>query len=198
MRVLILVLWMLIPVGAFAYHLGPGQSDMKRDKVALLLADANGFVEKENWAEAETLYKNALELLPEDEIVINRRTRLELAKCQLMNKGLPQANEDLKVLVDELEAEENPNPGMLADARTALANSQYYITWLMRVEGRPETDWEPEITSSQQIYRLLAEEESAKGVNEELIAIRKSDLESAVKLARMDLGELQGLPLPSQ
>ena len=114
-----------------------------------------------------------------------------------MNKGLPQANEDLKVLVNELEAEENPNPGMLADARTALANSQYYITWLMRVEGRQEVDWEPEITSSQQIYRLLAEE-AAEGGNEELIAIRKSDLESAVKLARMDLGELQGLPLPSQ
>lgn len=197
MRVLILVLWMLIPVGAFAYHLGPGQSDMKRDKVALLLADANAFVEKENWAEAESHFKNALELLPEDEVATNRRTRLELAKCQLMNKGLPQANEDLKALVDELESEKNPNAGMLADARTALANSQYYITWLMRVEGRPETDWEPEITSSQQIYRLLAEE-SAESGNEELIEIRKSDLESAVKLARMDLGELQGLPLPSQ
>lgn len=218
MRVLVLVLWMLIPVGAFAYHLGPGQSDLKRDKVALLLADANGFVENENWEEAESVFKSALELLPEDEVDTNRRTRLELAKVQLMNKGLPQANEDLKVLVNELEDEaerwkrfeagtlsadddgadiREPNPGMLADARTALANSQYYITWLMRVEGRPETDWEPEITSSQQIYRLLAEE-SAKDSDQEMIAIRKSDLESAVKLARMDLGELQGLPLPSQ
>ena len=197
MRILFLVLWLLIPVGAFAYHLGPGQSDMKRDQVAQLLADADSYLAEEKWAEAEPLYKSALELLPDDAVYTNRRARLELAKCQLQNKGLPQANEDLKVLVNELEEDKDASAALLTDARTALANSQYYITWLMRLEGRPESDWDKEITSSQQIYRLLAEEAS-KGSDEEMIAIRKSDLESAVKLARMDLGELQGLPLPSQ
>ncbi len=197
MRVLMLVLWLLIPVGAFAYHLGPGQSDMKRDQAALLLADADAFASAKKWSEAEPLFKAALELLPDDAIETNRAVRLELAKCQLLNKGLPQANEDLKVLVDELEQDPNANPELLADTRMALANSQYYITWLMRLEGRPESDWKPEITSSQQIYRLLAEE-STENADEEMISIRKEDLESAVKLARMDIGELQGLPLPSQ
>lgn len=197
MRILLLVLWMLIPVGALAYHLGPGQSGMKRDKVAQILADADVKVLDENWPGAETLYKEALDLLPEDAVAVQRRTRLELAKCQMNNKGLPQANEDLKVLVDELMDDESSDPGLLADARTALANSQYYITWLMRLEGRPQDVWEPEITSSQQIYRLLAEQ-AEEGNDAEMITIRKSDVESAVKLARMDIGELQGLPLPSQ
>ena len=197
MRILMLVVWLLIPVGAFAYHLGPGQSDMKRDQVAQLLANADQFVLKDNWAEAEGLYKHALELLPENELATQRHTRLELAKCQLNNKGLPQANEDLKVLVAELMGDNESDPGLLTDARMALANSQFYITWLMRLEGRSPEVWEPEITSSQQIYRLLAEESESDG-DVEMIEIRKSDLESAVKLARMDIGELQGLPLPSQ
>jgi hypothetical protein len=170
---------------------------MKRDKVAQLLANAEVKVLKEDWADAESLYKEALQLLPDDSVVIQRRARLELAKCQLNNKGLPQANEDLKILVNELMDDADADPGLLADARTALANSQYYITWLMRLEGRPEEVWEPEITSSQQIYRLLAEQAAEKD-DLEMIKIRKSDVESAVKLARMDIGELQGLPLPSQ
>jgi len=197
MRILLLVLWMLIPVGAFAYHLGPGQSDMKRDMVAQLLAKAEVKVLSEDWADAESLYKEALQLLPDDSVVAQRRARLELAKCQLNNKGLPQANEDLKALVNELKDDADADPGLVADARTALANSQYYITWLMRLEGRPEEVWEPEITSSQQLYRLLAEQ-AEEGDDLEMVQIRKSDVESAVKLARMDIGELQGLPLPSQ
>jgi hypothetical protein len=197
MRILLLVLWMLIPVGAFAYHLGPGQNNLKRDQVAQLLANAEVEVQNQDWAGAEALYKEALQLLPEDSIVAQRRARLELAKCQLNNQGLPQANEDLKVLVNELMEDPAADPGLLADARTALANSQYYITWLMRLEGRPEEVWEPEITSSQQLYRLLAVQ-AEEGDDLEMIKIRKSDVESAVKLARMDIGELQGLPLPSQ
>lgn len=197
MRVLLLVLWMLIPVGAFAYHLGPGQNDMKRDEVAKMLADANQFAAEENWAEAKPLFKKALELLPDDEVAVNRRARLELAKCEIKDRGLPQANEDLKVLVDELLDDETADPELLADARTALANSQFYITWLMRLEGRAPEVWEPEITSSQQLYRLLAENAEQDG-DLTAIKIRKSDLESSVKLARMDIGELQGLPLPSQ
>jgi hypothetical protein len=197
MRILLLVLWMLIPVGAFAYHLGPGQNAIKRDKVAQLLAYAEMEALNEQWADAESKYKEALQLLPEDSIAAQRRARLELAKCQLNNKGLPQANEDLKVLVNELMEDSDADPGLLADARTALANSQYYITWLMRLEGRPEEVWDPEIRSSQQLYRLLAEQ-AEEGDDLEMIKIRKSDVESAVKLARMDIGELQGLPLPSQ
>ena len=136
-------------------------------------------------------------MLPNDELAIQRRVRLERAKCQLENTQLPEANDDLKVLVDELATAENVDPKLLAESRTALANSQYYITWLMRLEGLPRDKWEPEITASQQLYRLLAEESADSG-DLQLIDIRKKDLESAVRLARMDLGELQGLPLPSQ
>jgi hypothetical protein len=44
---------------------------------------------------------------------------------------------------------------------------------------------------------LLAEQASEAGDAGQL-KIHKEDIESAVRLARMDIGELQGLPLPSQ
>lgn len=198
MRILLLVFWMLIPVGAFAYHLGPGQNGMKRDAASQLLAEAEQRVVEKDWPAAQQLYELALEQLPDGELAIQRRVRLERAKCQLENKQLPEANQDLKVLVNELtDATEPIDLDLLNESRTALANSQYYITWLMRLEGLPRDDWEPEITASQQLYRLLAEE-AAEEDDVDLALDRKKDLESAVRLARMDLGELQGLPLPSQ
>ncbi len=199
MRVVLLIVWILIPVAVMAYHFGPGQQQLKNDQVAALLHRAEALVKQESWAEAQPLFEQALELLPDDRVATQRRVRLERAKCQLENKQLPEANEDLKTLVNELAAEPpvDADPKLLAEARAALANSQYYIAWLMRLEGLSRDQWEPEITASQQLFRLLANEASASNDDEMKVSYQK-DLESAVKLARLDLGELQGLPLPCQ
>ena len=85
----------------------------------------------------------------------------------------------------------------MADARGALANAQYYTTWLMRLEGLSREEWEPEIEASRQNYKLLAEHAEEAG-DEAAAEQARSDLESSIRLARMDLDELQGLPLPSQ
>ena len=45
-----------------------------------------------------------------------------------------------------------------------------------------------------QTYKLLAQEERDDAKK---LALQE-DLESSIRLARMDLSELQGLPLPSQ
>ena len=70
------------------------------------------------------------------------------------------------------------------------------MTWLMRLEGQAEEVWRPEIAAAEETYRLLAETTSADDAEARKRALE--DLEASVKLARMDLGELQGLPLPSQ
>jgi len=85
----------------------------------------------------------------------------------------------------------------LADAQRTFAGSQYYMTWLKRLEGAPREEWEPQIDSARQIYKLLASAAEA-GHDETSIEEAREDLESAIRLARMDLSELQGLPLPSQ
>lgn len=197
MRVLLLVVWLLIPVGALAFHLGPGQNHMKLDAASQLLQEADALVADENWAEAQLAYEKALANIPDDETDLRIRVQLKRAKVQLNNSQLPQAYGDLKSLVATLNDQEQADTELLSEARASLANSQYYMTWLKRLEGQPRSEWEPDIESAQQTFRLLAKE--AESVDNQLAFSRYSeDLEASVRLARMDLGELQGLPLPSQ
>ena len=55
----------------------------------------------------------------------------------------------------------------------------------------------PEVEDARQNYKLLAEEAEKRG--DKVAAARfREDLESSVRLARMELSDLQGFPLPSQ
>lgn len=197
MRNLLLVIWLVLPVGVGAYHFGPGQDRETLDEVAELLAKADRAAAQEQWLEAEKNYDEALAKLPSDTTDAERRIRLERAKAQMFVKKLPVAHRDLIQLVDELQEADDVDAELLADARSSLANAQYYMTWLMRLEGEPEERWRPEIESARQIYRLLAESSESDGAAD-AAAKHREDLESAIRLARMDIGDLQGLPLPSQ
>ena len=199
MRKIAILVWCLLPIGALAYHLGPGQQRMVLDQAADALRQAEDYAQGEQWAQAVVAYDLALNNLAAEDVDASRRIRLEKAKAQMLAAELPAASKDLKSLVDEM-VEESDGPtsadddSLLADARSALANSQYYRTWLMRLEGLPKEVWEPEIESARQTYRLLAESAG----DDETQKQYKEDLESTIRLARMDLSDLQGLPLPSQ
>jgi hypothetical protein len=197
MRILILAGWLLIPVCVGLWHSGPGQDRVLLDEVSRILGEADQHAAAGEWAEAVGLYDEALKLLPGERLAEGRRIRLEKAKAQMLARQLPVAHGELKTLCAELQTDAKADPKLLSEARSALAQSQYYMTWLMRLEGLPQDVWEPEIEAARQTYRLLAEQSEAAG---DTGAAKKNreDLESAVRLARMDLGELQGLPLPSQ
>lgn len=193
MRALILAGWLMLPIGFAFWHYGPGQDRVRQDQVAELLRAAQQHADSEEWAEAVAAYEKALELLPEGQAPQRRRVTLEKAKAQMLCSQLPAAHGDLQTLVDELQGDPSADQALLADARSTLAQAQFYMTWLMRLEGQPEEVWGPEIEAARQTYRLLAE--GATGAAKEK---HQKDLEAAVRLARLDLSELQGLPLPSQ
>ena len=211
MKKTILGVWLLVPVAAGAYHMGPGQDRMLLDDAARLIEDGKRHVELAleltanegeqaaigEWADAEDAYAQALALLPDEPVRDRHRLRLERAKCQMNISQLPEANSTLRGLVEELLADDGADAEILRDARRAFANSEYYMTWLMRLEGAAREAWEPRIEAARQTFKLLSEEASESG---DAVACRqdRQDLESAIRLARMDLSELQGLPLPSQ
>jgi hypothetical protein len=197
MRALLIIAWLMAPVLVAAYHYGPGQEQLKLDDAASHVRLAERHAAQEQWADAVTHYDEALRLLPADHVEEHRRLRLERSKAQMLARKLPDANADLLNLVAEVSEDASADAKLLADSRSALANSQYYMTWLMRLEGEPRDVWEPEIEAARQTYRLLAEQSEQAG---EAATAKKhrEDLESTVRLARMDLSELQGLPLPSQ
>ena len=197
MRKLVLVAWLMLPVLVGFYHAGPGQEKALLDNIDKTLADAQQYAADQKWAAAETKYEEALSLLPADKIHEARRIRLERAKAQMLNKKLPVAHQELKALVEEMKEDKQTDPILLDEARATLANAQYYMTWLMRLEGQPRQRWEPEIEASRQTFRLLAEQ-SQQADDADSGQKHREDLESAISLARMDLSDLQGLPLPSQ
>jgi hypothetical protein len=65
------------------------------------------------------------------------------------------------------------------------------MTYLMKLEGLPASEWEPEIEAARQEYKLLAQTSSNKEKH-------LNDLEAAIRLARAEPTELYGLPIPSQ
>jgi hypothetical protein len=194
---LILTGWLLIPVIGAAWHYGPGQERMQLDRVSDVLKQADQAAAAQDWEKADELYDEALRLLPPERREDTRRVRLERDKAQLQVHKLPVAHQDLGELVQEMTADASADPKVLADARSALASTQYYMTWLMRLEGALPKEWEPEIEAARQNYSLLAERAQCRG---DATATKKheEDLEAAIRLARLDLSELQGLPLPSQ
>lgn len=211
MRKLMLFMWLLLPVGAAAYHYGPGQEHLRSDAAgeavtrarnAALQATAKAALEgddaaRELWEEAEAAYTEALSLLPSDKLSESRQLRLEQAKAQMFVSKLPDARRGLEALVEELDADALADAKLKREARAALGNAQYYTTWLMRLEGAPELEWQTEIDAARQNYKLLAEQAIA-GQDTKSAKTAQEDLESAIRLARMDIADLQGLPLPSQ
>jgi hypothetical protein len=211
MKKAILFVWFLIPVAVGAYHYGPGQDRLRADRAeaAVERAEAAAREARETaakdgdeasrgyWAEAEEAYAEAIELLPPAKVAEARALRLERAKAQMFVSKLPEATHDLAALVDEISNDPAHDGKLLDDARAALANAQYYTTWLMRLEGASREEWEPQIEASRQNYKLVAEKAERSGDPKLALATRE-DLESAIHLERMELKDLQGLPLPSQ
>ncbi|MGK0187117.1 MAG: hypothetical protein ACI9R3_002903 [Verrucomicrobiales bacterium] len=197
MRKIFIAFWLLLPVVVMAYHYGPGQVRMTVDDAAAELALGKQFASEQQWEQAVEKFDRVLQLLPKENIAEMRQVRLAKSKAQMFVHQLPTAHQDLNVLVDEMTADKQADPKVLKDARSSLANSQYYLTWLMRLEGIGKETWGLEIEAARQTYRLLAEDAVKSG--DEAFGKRVSeDLESTIRLARMDLGELQGLPLPNQ
>jgi hypothetical protein len=197
MRVMFIIGWLLVFLAGVIFHFGPGQEKLKLDQISATLKQARQSAAENEWALAVDQFDQALAMLPDDRKRDQYVVRLEKAKAQMLAAQLPDANEALTGLLEEVEASDAADEQLKADTRVALANSQYYLTWLMRLEGLPKAEWEKEIESARQNYRIVEERSEALG-NEKLVKQTQEDLESAIRLARMDLKDLQGLPLPSQ
>ena len=191
MRIILATFWLLVPLGFAAYHYGPGQEQVKLDDTEALLSDARTAVADENWPAAIESYQKALSKLPKEEIDTSVRIQLEIAKAKMQSSRLPEAREDLAELVSQLNDDSSASSELKEEAISTLANARYYMTYLMKLEGLPAEEWEPEIEAARQEYKLLAQ----TGSNKEK---HLADLESAIRLARAEPTELYGLPIPSQ
>ena len=197
MRIMLIVAWLFAGLGGVIYHYGPGQEKLEVDQISGLLRQARQSATAKDFTKAVGLFDEALAEMPSDKITESRVVALEKAKAQMMASQLPKARASLESLLSEVRADENADSEFVADVQSTLANSQYYMTWLMRLEGQPEEMWKPEIEAARKHYAQLTKEAKKIG-NDKLLKTSLEDLESSIRLARMDLSDLQSLPLPSQ
>lgn len=198
MRNILLVSWLVLPVAAWAYHEGPGQDRVALEATDAVLVAAHDAATAGRWKDAVRKYEEALTKQPKNADAMPKsavqRLQIELNKARMQASQLPEAREELEVLVEQMSADRDTDPVLLREARQALARSQFFTTWLMRLEGLDRAEWEPEIEAARQNWRLLAEQAGAGKEADQ----HRTDLEAAVKLARLEIEDLQGLPLPSE
>ncbi len=195
MRTYLLVTWLSLPALGVAYHYGPGQDRLKLDEAARLVAVARAEIDDEDYERAAKSYAAALAQLPAGHKVAAWSLRLEKAKAQMLAQELPAAAGDLQSLVEEVEQDQQASEELRQQARLSLANAQFYMTWLLRLEGKTQAEWLPQAEAARQNYRLLAERAQDDPSRREKL---EQDLEATIRLERMELEDLQGLPLPSQ
>ena len=184
MRKILLVGWLVLPIGAWAYHEGPGQDRVALEATDAVMVAAHQAASDGDWKLAIREYEAALESLPKDPDAyderIAQRLQIELNKARMQSQGLIEARDELATLVEQMQAEPSSDAALLRDARQALARAQFYKTWLMRLEGLDRKVWEPEIEAARQNWRLLAEQAGTAAEK----TLHQEDLEAAVRLAR--------------
>lgn len=197
MRIVLIIAWLFVGLAGVIFHFGPGQDHTKLDRLDSILQSAQRCVDNEEWASAIEMYDLALGEVPSERAREARAISLAKAKAQMMDAQLPEARESLEDLLTESRADEESSPRFVAEVESALASAQYYNTWLMRLEGLAKEAWLPEIESARQHYTQIMLDAEAMG-DSEMAQQSREDLEAAIRLSRMDLAELQGLPLPCQ
>jgi hypothetical protein len=194
MRKLFAVAWLIFPVGVLAYHFGPGQTGVAHDAVAAHLSIARAAEAKDDWLTAMKAYADAAAVVPDNEPNTRLKVRLAHARARMYAGELPEAMEDLEGVLTDAQSQNAPRE-LVNEIRSSVGSMHYYAAWLMRLEGAPAEEWTIETEQARQHFRLLAE--NAQAYSEPSDAHQKN-LEATIRLARMDLSELKGLPLPKE
>jgi hypothetical protein len=189
MKTAFFLIWLAIPLAWLGWHYGPGQEYLKLDASDRAVKEARAAKSVEDQLKG---WDVAAAALPTTETNQIRRLRLARTQVQANNRLMADAVRDLEVLYGEMKDDPAAEAAVLQRVQEDLAGLKYAMTWIMRLEGRAQEEWEPEIESARQHFRRLAEK-GGEGNDR-----WQRNLESAIRLGRVDLLELQGQPLPEK
>jgi hypothetical protein len=192
----LLVIWVLVPVGLAAWHFGPGQRQLARDKAGDLLRQAEAAEASQEWSEASGLYSDAAARLPEGDQAERNRLQLLQARARIRSGEILEGQEQLQKLLALLSNEPAGSPALVTDAFHELATAGYYAAWIMRREGATAEEWKPEAETARQLFRFLAERAEKTGDGD--AEIFQKNLENTIRLEQMDLNTLLAKPPPKK
>ena len=191
---LLIFLWALAPVALLAYHFGPGQAGLAREEAKANIQAALDFEAKKQWQQAIDAYNDALAALPDTETAKRQQLQLARANARIYVGELPEAMLAMEHLLNE--TAKSSDSELESKVRSSLASAQYYTGWLMRLELAEKKEWKEPLEKARQNFRLLAEQTAKTDATAS--EDHQKNLEAVVRLARMDLSEVQALPLPKK
>ena len=191
---LLIFLWALAPVALLAYHFGPGQAGLAREEARASIRAALNFEASEEWRQTIDAYNDALAALPDTETAKRQQLQLARANARIYVGELPEAMLSMEHLLDE--TAKGSDSELESKVRSSLASAQYYTGWLMRLELAEKKEWKEPLEKARQNFRLLAEQTAKTDATAS--EDHQKNLEAVVRLARMDLSEVQALPLPKK
>jgi len=191
---LLIFLWALAPVALLAFHFGPGQAGLAREEAKTSIKAALDFEAGKHWQQAIDSYNDALAALPDSETAKRHQLQLARANARIYVGELPEAMLSMEHLLDE--TAKGSDSKLESKVRSSLASAQYYTGWLMRLELAEKKEWKEPLEKARQNFRLLAEQ-TAK-TDAKVSGDHQNNLEAVVRMARMDLSEVQALPLPKK
>lgn len=183
--------WLLAPIPLLGLHFGPGQQAANGDQVATSINAALDAEAAERWDDAVDHWREAQGEVPADAVDEAMRIALSAEMARVYAGELPEALEATAALFDEA-VERDASEKVQREIRGQLAAMHYWAAWLMRLEGAAAEEWEPVSEQARQHFRILAETKSPDR------EAHQRNLEAVIRLQRMDLSELQGLPLPKE
>ncbi|GAA4441761.1 hypothetical protein [Bremerella cremea] len=193
MKLIVFTIWILVAVAGLAYHFGPGQGQMTRDQISRQLAAAHRHALDGEYDSALPLYDQALSKLPSEQRAKVFEVRIEKAKLQIEAGATPKAYADLVEMAPLVLPDKQLPASLKNELTSALGAAEFYGTWIMRLEGKPKEVWLPFAESSRQRFRYLSE---ATAPNSDDALTYRQNLERVIRLERMTIEELQGMPLP--
>ena len=118
MRNILLSCWLVLPVGAWAYHEGPGRDCAALEATSAVAAAAYEAAEAGDWELAVREYQAALEALPADPDAyderVGHRLVLELNKARMQSQCLIEARDELASLVETMQAAPDADDAQVA------------------------------------------------------------------------------------
>lgn len=238
-------LWALVPVGALAYHYGPGQADYraslakdliaqadeaqaramreqtiayeshllavraraeafgKDDPALLAKAEEANRVEElsyakaaERWKQTAEILGEAQELLGDEPGVAAQQVRLARARATVRTGDVAAGAEDLEALLDGLEQGPDAASPLALETREELATAYYYGARLMRMAGKPASEWREVSAMARQNFRYLAEQARASGAGAEAIENHEKNVELVLDLEQSSVEGLFLKPKP--
>jgi hypothetical protein len=164
-RKLMILLWLLFPVGVLAFHFSNGEPYVRRERAKEHLKQIEKLEamkpEDKDWGKIISEY-DALEheVSGIEPPRVIHQIRLAKAKARLESLDIATAIDELTSLLQEAAAVHGEDAPVTRSVRETLGKAHYYATCLLQANNSPESEWRPYAERSRQLFRFLAEHEN--------------------------------------